>query len=52
MTAYLNVEKLRRTYKSAQVPFASRYMLFPIPPIEIDLSKVGATENLVQNPGW
>jgi hypothetical protein len=52
MNAYLNVEKLRRTYKSAQVPFATRNMLFPIPPIEIDLSKVGATENLVQNPGW
>ena len=49
---YLTVEKTRRSYKGAQVPFASRNMLFPIPPIEIDLSKIGSTERLVQNPGW
>lgn len=49
---YLNVEKNRRTYKGAQVPFAVRNMLYPIPPIEIDLSRIGTTERLVQNTGW
>jgi len=27
-------------------------MYFPIPPIEVDLSKVGGVEKLVQNTGW
>ena len=49
---YLTEEKTRRTYKAAQVPFASRNMFYPIPPIEIDLSKVGGLERLTQNPGW
>ena len=49
---YLTEEKTRRTYKTAQVPFASRNMLYPIPPIQIDLSKVGGVERLTQNPGW
>jgi len=49
---YLTKEKTRRTYKQAQQPFASRYMLYPIPPIEIDLSKVGGVERLTQNTGW
>jgi hypothetical protein len=52
INTYLNVEKNRRTYKTAQVPFGPRYMLFPIPPIQIDLSKIGTDERLTQNPGW
>jgi len=49
---YLTVEKTRRTYKQAQLPFAVRNMYYPIPPIEIDLSKVGGVDKLVQNTGW
>ena len=49
---YLTVEKTRRTYKQAQLPFAVRNMYFPIPPIEIDLSKIGGVDKLVQNNGW
>jgi len=49
---YLTVEKTRRVYKQAQLPFAVRNMYFPIPPIEIDLSKVGGVGKLVQNNGW
>src|ERR1044072_7771225 len=49
---YLTVEKTRRPYKTAQLPFAVRNMYYPIPPIEIDLSKVGGQERLSQNTGW
>jgi len=49
---YLTEEKTRRSYKTAQLPFATRNMFFPIPPIEIDLSRVGGVDRLVQNTGW
>lgn len=49
---YLNVEKNRRTYKAVQLPYASRNDFFPIPIVQIDLSKVGGQDRLTQNPGW
>lgn len=49
---YLTVEKTRRSYKTAQIPYAARNGYFPIPPIEIDLSRVGGVDRLVQNTGW
>jgi len=52
VNGYLTVEQTRRAYKAAQAPFAVRNMYFPIPPIEIDLSKVGGVGKLVQNTGW
>jgi hypothetical protein len=54
MTDYLTVEKsaLRRAYKAAQLPYASKNDLYPIPQVEIDLSKVGGTSMLTQNTGW
>jgi len=52
INTYLTEEKTRRTYKTAQLPFAARNMYFPIPPIEIDLSRVGGVDRLVQNTGW
>src|SRR5438105_2094710 len=52
MKDYLDVEKTRRTYKQAQAYFNTRAMLFPIPQIEIDLSKVGTASQLTQNTGW
>src|SRR6266851_927553 len=52
VNGYLTVELTRRVYKQAQLPFAVRNMYFPIPPIEIDLSKVGGVGKLVQNTGW
>ena len=48
---YLAVEKTRIPYL-AGVTFATRNHLYPIPAIQIELSKTGSTENLVQNPGW
>jgi len=52
MTDYLTKEKTRRTYKVAQNPYESKHQLFPIPQIEIDLSKQGTTSVLTQNTGW
>ncbi len=55
MTAYLTAEATpaRRAYKTAQVPYTTPLNnLYPIPQVEIDLSKVGGVSRLTQNPGW
>jgi hypothetical protein len=52
INAYLAVESNRRTYLAAAQVFAARHGLFPIPNIQIELSRVGSEERLVQNPGW
>jgi starch-binding outer membrane protein, SusD/RagB family len=49
---YLPKEKVRRTYLADAEPLADKHRLFPIPPIEIDLSKSSGQINLKQNPGW
>ena len=48
---YIAVEKNRIPYL-AGVTFAARNHLYPIPAIQVELSKVGSTDMLVQNPGW
>jgi hypothetical protein len=48
---YIAVEKNRIPYL-AGITFAARNHLYPIPAIQIELSKVGSTDMLVQNPGW
>ncbi|HET7250331.1 MAG TPA: RagB/SusD family nutrient uptake outer membrane protein [Gemmatimonadales bacterium] len=48
---YLAVEKNRIPYLSGPT-FQARNHLYPIPAIQIELSKTGSTDNLVQNPGW
>jgi hypothetical protein len=55
MSDYLTKEATpaRRLYKAAQLPYAvplNNY--YPIPTVEIDLSKVGGVSRLTQNPGW
>ena len=55
MTDYLTIEKgaLRRAYKAAQLPYASKNDFYPIPQVEIDLSKLaGQPSTLTQNTGW
>ena len=52
MLDYLTKESTRRQYKTAQAVFEPKHMLFPIPQIEIDLSKQGTQSLLTQNPGW
>jgi len=45
-------EDARRTYKTSAEAFTARHRFYPIPQVQVDLSKTGATENLKQNPGW
>lgn len=49
---YLLVEKTRRAYLVSAQVFSARHSLYPIPAIQIELSRVGTEERLVQNPGW
>lgn len=49
--AYVLVEKTRRSFLSAAL-WQNRHHLYPIPNIQIQLSKVGSTTPLQQNPGW
>src|SRR6266566_4098279 len=49
---FVAVEKNRRSFFSGATPFAARYRLYPIPSLQIELSKVGGTSTLQQNPGW
>jgi len=52
LNTYLTAEKVRRLYLAAAEPFASRHRWYPIPAIQIELSKVNGAETLKQNPGW
>jgi hypothetical protein len=57
LNAYLKgvgggAEETRRLHLAAAETFTSRHLLYPIPPIQIELSRVGGTEMLAQNPGW
>jgi len=52
ITNYVATEATRRSYLSAAAPFTARYHLFPIPSLQIELSKVGGQSTLQQNTGW
>jgi hypothetical protein len=45
-------EENRRTYLRSAALYANKHNLFPIPAIQIQLSRAGAEERLTQNPGW
>ena len=45
-------ESTRRLYLADAEPLADKHRFYPIPPIEIDLSKSNGQTNLKQNPGW
>jgi len=45
-------EKTRRLFLSAAEPFQDKHLYYPIPTEQIDLSKVGGTPKLQQNPNW
>ena len=50
---YVNVERTRIPYLGAAAAFTlPKYALYPIPQDQIDLSRVGGQERLVQNTGW
>ena len=52
LNAYLTVEKNRRLFLAAAEPVAQKHRLYPIPRIQIELSKANGQETLKQNPGW
>jgi hypothetical protein len=45
-------ERSRRLHLAAAETFSARHFLYPIPDIQIELSRVGGTEMLQQNTGW
>jgi hypothetical protein len=53
MANYIAVEKVRIPYLTLVAPYSlPKYLLYPIPSLQIDLSTVGGVSKLVQNPGW
>lgn len=57
LNAYINgvgggAERTRRLYKASAEAFAAKHALYPIPQIQIQLSRVGGQDRLTQNPGW
>lgn len=51
LNAYIATEKTRRLQLAGAATFAARNSLYPIPAIQIQLSK-GAGAGMTQNPGW
>ena len=49
---YLAEESTRRVFLAAAAAFTSNHNLYPIPPIQIELSRVEGEDRLQQNPGW
>jgi hypothetical protein len=52
LNTYLTAEKTRRPYLVGAEAFAPRHRWYPIPQIQIELSKVGNESRLKQNTGW
>lgn len=54
LTDYLAVEKTRRVqlYTGTQQPTATKLKYYPLPSIEIDLSKISGVAQLTQNAGY
>ncbi len=49
---YVNAEKTRIPYLAQAAAFGPKYAFYPIPSVQIELSRVGTEDRLVQNPGW
>jgi starch-binding outer membrane protein, SusD/RagB family len=49
---YVGKEKTRRSYLQSAAAFISKHALYPIPELQIQLSKVGSACRLQQNTGW
>jgi hypothetical protein len=45
-------EKTRVQYKGTAEAFTQRHLLFPLPNVQIELSRVNGEDRLKQNPGW
>jgi len=49
---YIAVESTRRPYLLNAFPFEDKHSLYPLPSVQIELSKVDGVPQLVQNPGY
>lgn len=49
---YVAVERNRRAYLIGAAAVTDRHQLWPIPAVQIELSRVGSEDRLQQNPGW
>lgn len=52
LNAYLKVEKTRRMYLKAALPYEEQHRRYPIPSLQIEMSRVEGEDRLIQNPGW
>jgi len=53
ITNYITTERTRIPYLTLPTPFTlPKYARYPIPTVQIELSRVGTEERLQQNPGW
>ena len=48
---YISVEQSKIPYL-AGAAYTARDSLYPIPSLQIELSKIGTQDKLVQNPSW
>ncbi|MGH7575077.1 MAG: RagB/SusD family nutrient uptake outer membrane protein [Longimicrobiales bacterium] len=53
LNRYVEVESTRRSYLRGAAQVTDRHLLYPIPPVQIDLSRTAdGASPLTQNPGW
>jgi len=52
LNAYMAAEAARLAHLSGAAVYASRHGLYPLPTLQIELSKEEGQLTLVQNPGW
>ena len=52
LNTYVEVEKRRHPQFTTAEPFTAKHQLYPIPTVQIQLSRVGGASRLTQNPGW
>jgi hypothetical protein len=52
LNAYVAAEANRRSFLLGAAAYTSRHALFPLPSVQIELSRVGEDDLLQQNTGW
>ncbi len=52
LNAYFAVEETKRSYMTATNGYEDRHDLMPLPTVQIELSKVEGSAQLIQNPGY
>ena len=52
LNAYVNVEKTKLACYAGAETFTAKHKLFPIPAVEIELSKIDGVAQMQQNPGY